>query len=77
MLIDFEDKLDNGRAVVVSATQFAAPDRSVGYGGWPEDMTVNLDGTGFPVSITDAEEERFGNRLMDLWEDATAHDLEG
>ena len=76
MLIDFEDKLDDGRAVVVSAMRFSAPDLSVGYGGWPEDMAVNLDGTGFPVSLTNDEEARFGNRLMDLWEDAVAHDWE-
>lgn len=76
MWIEVEDKLDDGRAVVVSATQFSAPDRSVGYGGWPDGMTVNLDGTGFPVSTTEAEEVRFGNRLMDAWEDSVSNDWE-
>lgn len=74
MLIEFDARLDNGRAVLVSATQFSAADWDVGYGGWPEDMTVALDGTGFPVSITEAEEIRFGNELMDLWEEACASD---
>lgn len=67
MLIDFLDRLDDGRVIWVEATQFSSPDPSVGYGGWVEDMKVTLDGTGFPVSLTEAEENRLGNKCMDIW----------
>jgi hypothetical protein len=76
MLIEFEDKLDDGRLITFGADEFEASDWTVGYGGAVTNWCARLEGTGFPVSLTDAEEERLCNKAFERWEEATAYDYD-
>jgi hypothetical protein len=76
MLIDFEDKLDDGRVIWFEADEFEADDPSVGYAGAVTNWSARLDGTGFPVSLTEAEEIRLTNKAWDMWYEASIHDFD-
>ncbi|AQH05564.1 hypothetical protein A9R05_41820 (plasmid) [Burkholderia sp. KK1] len=74
MLIDFEDRLDDGRAIRFEADEFEADDPGVGYAGAVTNWCACLKGTGFPVSLTEAEESRLTNKAWECWREAIAHD---
>ena len=76
MLIDFEDKLGDGCAIYFSADEFESPEEDVGFGGAVTNFWVQLDGTGFPVSLTDAEEERLTNKAFERWLEDVSSDWE-
>jgi hypothetical protein len=66
MTIVFNDRLDDGREVEVTAGDFTE-DRDVGLNLGPEEFWVALEGTGFPVSLTIAEEDRLRQRACDVY----------
>lgn len=75
MVIDFEDKLDDGRPIWFEADEFEAPDPSVGYGGAVTNYEARLIGTDFPVSLTDAEDQRLSCRAFEMWLEAVESDI--
>ena len=74
MMIDFEDRLDDGRTIWFEADEFEAPEGDVGYGGAVANWRASLDGTGFPVSLTEAEEARLTCKAFERWLDDTSSD---
>lgn len=76
MIIDFEDKLDDGRSIWYEASEFDPPDDSVGYTGAVTCWDARLVGTNFPVSLTWEEESRLANKAIDLWLETTNHDFD-
>lgn len=55
----FNDFLDDGRAVEVEADDYEAADYSVGLSDCCQFLIARLRSNGFPVGISEREEERF------------------
>jgi hypothetical protein len=68
MIIEFEDKLDSGRPIWFIASDFTE-DLSVGVNLGPDCWQARLEGTDFPVSLSESEEDRLISKATDQYRD--------